>query len=161
MAKLVKLTDEVGAELELRAKNDHTSLAGEVKLLLDGKDNSSLDARLTNMAAWLQEQFDSLRSLIEDTTVDRIATTTRRVSHDIQRWDWEEVKNLYFDLPESSPAWYPKVYDMWGQSSAMDMFNFVSDGETLYSEFEGVKTPLVHLTPEVLSILGGSDVAQS
>lgn len=47
MSKLVKLTDEVGAELAAAAEKDGHTLAGEIKHLLEDKENTkSIDSEL-------------------------------------------------------------------------------------------------------------------
>lgn len=155
MSKLVKLTDEIGTLLQERAKEDNTSLAGEIKLLLDGKDDNNINQRLDKMAAWLDSQFTSLKAAIEDTTVDRLdkARPSKLLPSDIT---WENcIQDVYFDFPDDDPVWLPKVKEAWGESDSMDMVEFSSDGSYIYDVTGGEEMPVLKITPTLRDYLKG------
>lgn len=152
MSKLVKLTDEIGTLLQERAKKDNTSLAGEIKLLLDGKDDNNINQRLDKMAAWLDSQFASLKTAIEDTVVDRLVTPSRHSTLLPLKWDGC-LQEVYFDFPDDDPCWPPKVKEAWGESDTLDQAEFASDGNFIYDVTGGDRMAVLNITPALRSYL--------
>lgn len=155
MSKLVKLTDQVGDELEKWAKEDGCTLAGEVKALLDiraGKGvYDGINGRLDKMAEYLDKKFDHLESLIEDTTIDRIDTRMNTRKVDIKMFfPWAGcMQEVYFSFPPSSPIWLPGVHDDWANSDCMDQCKFYIEDEVVWADFYGDKKPQLRLTSEL------------
>lgn len=114
MSKMIKLTDEVGAELEKRAKEDNLSMAGEVAKLLS---SGSIDT------SYFDEKFAHLEALISDNLVDVVAAgahANRSYPQDNDILDWDVFRYIVFDLckDDSSPEWVSQsVHD------AMDNLN--------------------------------------
>ena len=106
MSKMIKLTDEVGAELEKRAKEDNLSMAGEVAKLLS---SGSMDT------SYFDEKFAHLEALIKDNLVDVVAagnSHSRPTDNDVL--DWDVFRYIVYDLcwDDNSPEWVSKsVHD--------------------------------------------------
>ena len=107
MAKMVKLTDEVGSLLEERAQQDGTTIAGEIKLLLDGKDNSSLDRRLDKMARWLEKRFDDLEAAMTLSSLSSASPHYRSPTSRAQKVElpWPVVQDIMFEV--ATDEWLP------------------------------------------------------
>lgn len=159
MSKLIKLTDEIGSVLEERAKADNTSLAGEIKLLLDGKDDNNINQRLDNMAAFLKKEFGELRSLIEDTSVDRLASSTissrpQSRSSSTTYLDWPTVQELMFDWANDSDWTCAAAKKGMEDSNLADEAQwYISDSGYVVGDFYGEKQEYIKLTQHVLDFL--------
>lgn len=143
MSKMIKLTDEVGAELEKRAKEDNLSMAGEVAKLLS---SGSMDT------SYFDEKFTHLESLITDNLVDVVAAGHSTVSRptDNEPLDWDVFRYIIFDLckDDDSPEWVSQaVHD------AMDNLNdpiitIVSDGY-IWAVNDYGKSKILKVSPRI------------
>lgn len=151
MSKLVKVTDEVGAVLEERAQKDGVSLAGEIKLLLDGKDDMNISRRLDNMATYLDGKFKHLESLIEDTTIERIDRPRRGERIPIE---YDKVWNLFFEiLDDDDKAWFPYMSDAAHNSDCLDEGHFFLENGVLISDDMFGKKQWVRVSEEMEKFL--------
>ena len=151
MPKQIKLTDRVAEELERRAQEDNLSLAGEVAKLLSASELSSpVDT------SYFDKRFDELKALIEDTTVDRIDSRPARPRYSSSRVNrivpWECIQDVYFDFPEGE-VWLAGARENWGNSDCIDMATFYVNGDEIWSDFYGAKTPMLKITPELVEYL--------
>lgn len=152
MPKLVKLTDEVGEILEQRAKQDGVSVAAEVKLLLEGKDDNNINTRLDKLAAYLETKFAELKNSIEDTTVDRIAPRPRKQKQTFLP-GWPTARTVLYDIATESDYVNPAVYDAFVNSDMADEFSYyVQDGQLWYTWY-GADFPILNLTPAITNFL--------
>lgn len=157
MAKLVKLTDEIGSLLEERAKNDGTTLAGEIKLLLDGKDDSNINQRLDKMARWLDEKFTDLEAALDGAVLSqspaRSSVTLYRKKEPTEL-EWPLVQDLMFDiLPDGDSAWLPGKERAARDSDNLSYDPFFTDGEVIYSEGMFGRVDWLKVTPDILTYL--------
>lgn len=142
MSKMIKLTDEVGAELEKRAKKDNLSMAGEVAKLLS---SGSIDT------SYFDEKFAHLESLITDNLVDVVAAGSSH-SHltDNEPLDWDVFRYIVFELckDDYSPEWVSQsVHDaMDNLSDSID--TIVLDGY-IWAVNDYGKSKILKVSPRV------------
>ena len=111
------------------------------------------------MGVWMKKEFDAVKSLIEDTAIDRLdATPVRKHNHDSTPSvvEWEKLWPLFYEkLDEKNPAWLPGAYAGAHESSDMAEATYYIDYDkgVLWSDFFGVKTEWLKLTSEVLDYL--------
>lgn len=144
MSKMIKLTDEVGAELEKRAKKDNLSMAGEVAKLLS---SGSIDT------SYFDKKFNELKSLIEDNLVDVVAAEnsyTHSAPQDNDILDWDVFRYIVFDLckDDESPEWVSQsVHDaMDNLSDSID--TIVLDGY-IWAVNDYGKSKLLKVSPRI------------
>lgn len=128
MAKMVKLTDEVGAALEKWAEKDDTSLAGEIKMLLDMREGKgvthSISARLDKMGAYLEKKFVDLEAALDgavlsNSSYSRSASSASSYGTPV---DWETLRDMWLDfLPYEAEEWLPGREEAFRNSDNMDM----------------------------------------
>lgn len=151
MAKMVKLTDEVGSLLEERAQQDGTTIAGEIKLLLDGKDNSSLDRRLDKMARWLEKRFDDLEAAMTLSSLSSLssASSTYKAARRAQKVElpWPLVQDIMFEV--ATDEWLPGREAAARSSDMLCDGTFFTDGEVLYSDDAYGKQDWLKVSPKI------------
>lgn len=148
MSKLIKVSDAVGEALAKRADEDNLSMAGEVAKLLSVA--SPVDT------SYFDKKFDELKSLIEDTTVDRLdgGVNKWRGPKICSNLCWDGcMQDVYFDFPETDPIWLPGVYQGWAESNMMDEAKFLIKDDVIWVEFFGTQTPALRITPALRSYL--------
>lgn len=152
MAKMIKLTDEIGGLLEKRAAEDHLSMAGEVAKLLSVTElpPSPVDT------SYFDKKFDELKSLIEDTTVDRVNNGGAKnyVSGSVKVYvPWGVARELFFEfLPEDAPEFIGSASGAIRQAD--DEFPvFIQDDKLWTEDFYGAKSPILNISPRVQQFL--------
>lgn len=161
MSRMIKVSDEIGAAVEELAKADGVSMAAEIGKLLATPsptpvNTTNIEERLDKMAAWLSGQFAELRSLIEDTAVDRLASSGsyggRRNNNKPKTYlHWREedgplgiVQGIYFDF-EDSDIWIGTAREEWANSDCMSDCKFwVEDGQ-IWEDFYGQTKPVINI----------------
>lgn len=157
MSKLIKLTDDIGSLLEERARKDGVSLAGEVKLLLDGKDDTAIGQRLDKMAQYLKERFDKLEKSIADTTVDRLerssAPSVKKPNKE-GGVEWAQMQYLIYTMDENSSEWLmsPSEVEALKEGEPADFTYFVED-DIIYRKDSMKSYPLMMVSPWVKQAL--------
>ena len=159
MAKMIKLTDEVGGLLEKRAAEDHLSMAGEVAKLLSG-GGDSVSGRLDNLGTYLEKKFDELKALIEDTTVDRVAGRAVPTNHTLvpPEISWPVAQEMFFDVAADEDFVAAGVKKALEDSPNLDEATFYIKDGIIYSMFYGTERPLVKLTPHIEGFLSEKGV---
>lgn len=157
MAKMVKLTDEVGSLLEKWAEEDSTSLAGEIKMLLDMREGKGvadeISKRLDKMAVYLEKKFEDLEATILAESAASSYTPSRKPRTSIFL-PWENcIQDIYDDFPEGSDVWLSGVREAWGEADSMDMASYFAKNGEIWSNFYGHETPLLRVTPELSEYL--------
>lgn len=157
MAKMVKLTDEVGSLLEKWAEEDSTSLAGEIKMLLDMREGKGvadeISKRLDKMGKWLEKRFEDLEATILAESAASSYTPSRK-SRTSNFLPWENcIQDIYDDFPASSDVWLSGVRGAWGEADSMDMASYFTKNGEIWSNFYGHETPLLRITPELSEYL--------
>lgn len=131
MAKMVKLTDEVGSLLEKWAEEDSTSLAGEIKMLLDMREGKGvadeISKRLDKMAVYLEKKFVDLEAALDgavlsNSSYSRSASSNSSNSSYGTPVDWETLRDMWLDfLPYEAEEWLPGREEAFRNSDNMDM----------------------------------------
>lgn len=139
MARMVKLTDEVGNLLEERAKRDNTTLAGEVKLLLAGAPSTPVSSieqvnqRLNAMGAWLKKRLDDLEAAFDAAAI--ASPSHKRLTHKKVPIKYEVIRDLFFDvLEDGAPEWFPQAEAGANASDSLEMAEWYTDGSIIFSE---------------------------
>lgn len=159
---MIRVSDD--AEKKIKAMADGRPVTATVDKLVARND---IAVRLDNLATYLERSLKEMKKdiikAIEDTTIDRVESGGARFSNanpsnpspsnpSNKFYPWDNcVQDLYFDFPEDDSAWLPNVREMWGESSAMDMYTYVVKNGYLCSE--PGSTPLLVFTPEVQAFL--------
>lgn len=158
MAKLVKLTDEIGAILQERADKDNVSLAGEIKLLLDGKDDNNINQRLDRLGAYLEKKFTELKESIEDTTIDRLDGGRKKSKTTPLNLEWSDIQTLLYDIATEKDYVTKSDYDEMHQSDCADSFQWYIEGGQVWGDFFGEKKPYLNISPNIKTFLTSKGV---
>ena len=163
MAKMVKLTDEVGAALEKWAEKDDTSLAGEIKMLLDMREgkgvNDSISARLDKMGAYLEKKFVDLEAALDGAVLSNSYTPKHRSSKVPKVIPWPIVQDLMFDiLPDGAEEWLPGMEDAAHASDNLDMGTFLIEDNVLISNDAWGKAQWLKISPRVEDYLKANEM---
>ncbi len=152
MSKLIKLSDAVGEALAKRAAEDNLSMAGEVAKLLSTSElpPSPVDT------SYFDKKFDELKSLIEDTTVDRVDNGGPKnyVSGSVKVYvPWDTARDLFFVfLPDDAPEYIGSASGVIHQAD--DEFPvFIQDDKLWTEDFYGAKSPILNISPRVQQFL--------
>ena len=163
MAKMVKLTDEVGAALEKWAEKDDTSLAGEIKMLLDMREgkgvNDTISARLDKMGAYLKQRLDDLEAALDGAVLSSSYTPKRCSSKVPKVIPWPIVQDLMFDiLPDGAEEWLPGMEDAAHASDNLDMGTFLIEDNVLISNDAWGKAQWLKVSPRVEDYLKANEM---
>lgn len=145
MSKLIKLTDAVGEALAKMAAEDNLSMAGEVAKLLATAElpPSPVDT------SYFDKKFNELKSLIEDTLVDRIDTHKKDPLNEKVYVEWDIARELLYDfLDEKATEWRPGVYSAL-QSSDAELNCYIQDGYLCTDDHYGKQHLMVQVSPRV------------
>ena len=158
MAKIVKLTDEVGAALEKWAEKDDTSLAGEIKMLLDMREgkgvNDSISARLDKMAVYLEKKFVDLEAALDGVVLSSSSVRPTNSNHSTKIIPWPIVQDLMFDvLPDGAEEWLPGMEEAARASDNLDMGTFLVEDNVLISNDAWGKAQWLKISPRVENYL--------
>lgn len=156
MSKLIKLSDAVGEALAQRAAEDNLSMAGEVAKLLSVVE---LPPRPVG-TEYLDKKFDELKSLIEDTAVDRLNSGGRNFSSTSYQdpivkqallrtdVDWPIIQELIYDfLNEKDSEWFPGMYEAVHEMN--DVPKCFTKNSILYFDITGNPFPVLRVSPRV------------
>lgn len=166
MAKMVKLTDEVGSLLEKWAEKDDTSLAGEIKMLLDMREGKGvadeISKRLDKMAVYLEKKFVDLEAALDGAVLSNSSYASRSSSYSARSnpnnangvyVPWEVLQPLMFDELYEGKEWLPGAEEAARGSDNLDMCSFfVRDGMIVSDDMWG-KTSWLKVSPRVKDYL--------
>lgn len=171
MSKMIKLTDEVGAELAAKAEIDGLSLAGEVRKLLDGsgviatqpimEEFDKLNERLDKMAAYLKEHLsegggDLVDRLAATSTKSNISITItgQEVQDYLEHIEWDGDK--FLSQPKDPKFMTKPERKAWEKTTE---YNYDADLDTLdvrdglvFRDYYG-KTKVATATPQFIDFL--------
>lgn len=160
MAKMVKVTDEVGSLLEKWAEKDDTSLAGEIKMLLDMREgkgvNDSISARLDKMGAYLEKKFVDLEAALDGAVLS--SPSVRSSSHSSFNSStpisWETLRDMWLDfLPDGAEEWLPGMEEAFRKSDSPEMGEYyIKDGLIVSNDMWG-KASWMKVSPRVRDYL--------
>ena len=159
---MIRVSDEV--ERQLKEMADGRSMSATVEMLIKattmkademfGGGGGELVAAFAGVVNEnIDRKFNELKSLIEDTTVDRVAGVRKGPKTSVYL-DWLVVKELFYDfLDESSPEWTCKAaYEGAAEGSDLDCRNWKTDGTLIFDEGQ-VRVDWVKITPRVKEFL--------
>ena len=149
MPKLIKLSDQVGEELERRAREDNLSMAAEVAKLLATSEMppSPVDT------SYFDKKFDELKALISDTAVDRVATRSTgggRAPGGKEWVPWDQMSYIIFTHDDDDPAWIiPEASVFQFKNGDPTAYAYFIKDNVIFMESVGRPEPLIRVTPEI------------
>lgn len=159
MSKLIKLSDAVGEALAKRAAEDNLSMAGEVAKLLSTSELSLSPVD----TSYFDKKFDELKTLIEDTTVDRVDGGPRKSSYqsNVKIYvPWDAARELLYEfLPEDAPEFIGNASEAIRQADS-EYPVFIMDDKLWTEDYYGTKSPILNITPRVTQFLKEANVAE-
>lgn len=153
---LIRVSDH--AEQTIKRVSDGRTITATVDAILaasitpDGKIYAAKESSVKSLQSYLDEKFKHLESLIEDTTIDRLASSRPQNTLVPLKWDGC-LQEVYFNFPDDDPCWPPKVREAWGESDTLDQAEFASDGNFIYDVTGGDRMVVLNITPELRSFL--------
>lgn len=159
---MIRVSDEI--EKQLKEMADGRSMTATVEMLIKATQNTAeelfgngggalVEATSGIVIKHFDEKFDELKSLLEDTAVDRLARVQKK--KDPISIDWPDVQYLMFELLEDdAPEWTCKAAsDGAHESSELDSLTWLADDEFIYTT-NGTRTNWLTITPRIKSYLG-------
>lgn len=149
MSKLIKLSDAVGEALAKKAAEDNLSMAAEVAKLLSVTE---LPPRPVG-TEYFDKKFDELKSLIEDTTIDRMVAPRGKGPVEIS---WGVMREVFFDfLKEHDQEWVAdSVFVAIHEADAPEVSKYFAEDGHIYAQGpSGVKSVALVITPRLSSFL--------
>lgn len=148
---LIRVSDET--EQRIKEIKGEKSVGAVVDDLLTKND---IAARMDKMAAYLAEMRAELLSAIQDTTIDRVATSyTYRPKPKRQAFisDWQTARTVLYDIAKESDYVNPALYDSFVNSDMADEFSYYVQDDQLRYTWHGGDFPILNLTPAITSYL--------
>lgn len=109
----------------------------------------------------MNKRFDELKSLIEDTTVDRVDGPIKSVSGTVRIYvPWDVARKLLYEfLPEDASEFIGSASEAIRQTD--DEFPvYIQDDKLWTEDFYGAKSPILNITPRVTQFLKEANVAE-
>lgn len=145
---LIRVSDET--EQRIKEIKGAKSVGAAVDDLLTKND---IAARLDKLATYLEGKFASLEKKLDDTTVDRIATSPARKQKQVFITSWRTVQELLYEVATPDDYINPAVYDSFANSDMADEFSYyVQDNQIRYS-WHGADFPILNLSPTITNFL--------
>lgn len=157
---MIRVSDEV--EGRLKEVADGRSMSATIEKMLAYCSSPDgfcpVPQEGTNYKPYLLEQmnkrFDELKSLIEDTTVDRLSQGGRAPSssHNLDKeWiHWDQMQYIIFTHDDDDPAWLvPEGAVFQFKNGDPTSYSYYINDDTIYMENGGRPTPLLKVTPEI------------
>jgi len=152
---MIRVSEEV--EKQLKELADGRSMSATVEMLIKGAGNTAdnMFSLTKEFMGHIDEKFDELKSLIEDTTVDRVNNGGPR-TQSVQEFvslEWPDVQELLYEkMKEGDPEWFPGAYKGVTEEMQGDPNCFSKDG-VLYINLSGSDIPVLRITPRVGAML--------
>lgn len=156
---MIRVSDEV--EQRLKGLADGRSMNSVIEKMLaycSSPDGFCPTQQADNPLERFEKKLDEIKTLIEDTTIDRLATRTRGARRDpaLKTYvDWEIMQDILFDfLDEGAPEWVNKsAYEGIHESSDLDTAKFLVQDDCIYIESTYSKAAILNLTPRLKQYL--------
>lgn len=160
MSKLIKLSDAVGEALAKRAAEDNLSMAGEVAKLLSVTELPPPPVD----TSYFDKKFDELKSLIEDTMVDRVDNggPIKTVAPGTVKIyvPWDAARKLFYEfLPDDATEYIGSASEALHQADE-EFPVFIQDDKLWTEDFYGAKSPILNISPRVTQFLKEANVAE-
>jgi len=117
-----------------------------------------------NLVDYIDKRFDELKSLIEDTTVDRVDNGGPRKSSyqsNVKVYvPWDAARELLYEfLPEDAPELIGNASGAIRQADN-EFPVFIMDDKLWTEDFYGTKSPILNISPRVTQFLKEANVAE-
>lgn len=153
---MIRVSDKVEGRLKEIA--DGRSMSATVEMLIKGAGNTAdnMFSLTKEFTEHIDEKFDELKSLIEDTTVDRVNSGGPKnyVSGSVKVYvPWDAARELFFEfLPDDAPEYIGSASEAIHQAD--DEFPvFIQDDRLWTEDFYGAKSPILNISPRVKQFL--------
>lgn len=153
---MIRVSDEI--EQRLKEVSDGRSMSATIEKMLAYCSSPDgfcpvREAGTENLVDYIDERFDELKALLEDTTVDRLARVQKK--KDPINLDWPDVQYLMFELlEEDAPEWTCKEASRGAhESSELEALTWLADDDFIYTT-NGARTNWLTITPRIKSYLG-------
>ena len=157
---LIRVSDH--AEKVIREHSHGRTITATVDAILAGSvppDGTEMwkgqPASDDDLRDYLDKKFDELKSLIEDTTVDRVAGPIKSAAPGTVKIyvPWDVARELFFEfLPDDAPEYIGSASEAIRQAD--DEFPvFIQDDKLWTEDFYGAKSPILNVSPRVKQFL--------
>lgn len=156
---LIRVSDH--AEKVIREHSHGRTITATVDAILAGSvapDGTEMwkgqPASDDGLRDYLDKRFDELKSLIEDTTVDRVAGPIKSAAPGTVKVyvPWEVARELFYEfLPDDAPEYIGSASEQVHQ--AEDEFPVFIQDNKLWTENAYSKSPIMDISPRVQQLL--------
>lgn len=159
---LIRVSDH--AEKLIREHSHGRTITATVDAILAGSvapDGTEMwkgpQASDDDLQDYLDKKFDELKSLIEDTTVDRVSNVgpiKSAAPGTVKIYvPWEVARELFFEfLPDDAPEYIGSASEVIHQAD--DEFPvYIQDDKLWTEDFYGAKSPILNISPRVKQFL--------
>lgn len=158
---MIRVSEEV--EKQLKELADGRSMSATVEMLIKGAGNTAdnMFSLTKEFMGHVDEKFDELKSLIEDTTVDRVDGGPRKSSYqsNVKIYvPWDTARELLYEfLPEDAPEFIGNASEAMRQADN-EFPVFIVDDRLWTEDFYGTKSPILNISPRVTQFLKEANV---
>lgn len=156
---LIRVSDH--AEKLIREHSHGRTITATVDAILAGSvapDGTEMwkgqQASDDDLRDYLDKKFAHLESLIEDTTVDRVAGPIKSTPGTVKIYvPWDAARELFYEfLPDDAPEYIGPASEALHQAD--DEFPvFIQDDKLWTEDFYGAKSPILNISPRVKQFL--------
>lgn len=159
---LIRVSDH--AEKLIREHSHGRTITATVDAILAGSvapDGTEMwkgqQASEDDLRDYLDKKFDELKSLIEDTTVDRVSNVgpIRSAAPGTVKVyvPWDVARELFFEfLPDNAPEYIGSASEALRQADG-EFQVFIMDGRLWTEDNYGTKAPILNISPRVQQFL--------
>lgn len=160
---MIRVSDSV--EERLKGVADGRSMNSVIEKMLaycsspDGfcytPQDLGLGERLDNLASYLKEQFTELKTILDETRVDRVSSAGKKSTAKKVYIEWDIIRDLCFEFLRDKPEMWTSTEAKRGAEESDNMQDdpFYTDGEVIYSEGMFGHIDWVKCAPEVMAFL--------
>lgn len=153
---MIRVSDD--AEKKIKAMANGRTISATVDSLVAG------EAANVDIQKWMEENFNSiheelakLKSLIEDTTVDRVDSGGPRKSSyqsNVKVYvPWDAARELFFEfLPDDAPEYIGSASEAIHQADS-EFPVYIQDDKLWTEDYYGTKSPILNISPRVKQFL--------
>lgn len=164
---MIRVSDKV--EKQLKELADGRSMSATVDMLIKGAGNTAdnMFSLTKEFMEHIDEKFDELKTLIEDTTVDRVDNGGPRGSSRSSYQSnvkiyvpWDAARELLYEfLPEDAPEFIGNASEQIRQADS-EFPVFIMDYRLWTEDSYGTKSPILSISPRITQFLKEANVAE-
>lgn len=154
---MIRVSDET--EQRLKSISDGRSIGATVEMCLNALENMAADEeKKENSGAWarlathIDEKFDELKALLEDTTVDRVAQSTGggRAPGEKKYLDWDNFRYIVYELlKEGDEEWASKQSYLAIENLDDEIHVYEKNGSLWVDDYYGRPSCILNISPRV------------